>query len=218
MNTPQIETHETRTPQTPQTLFERERLPFPPVPKHLAASLQQQGQAWFSTSLLQATPYDMDHFLAEIEDDSGLPEYAVVGFDGHGTNSWAAHYYLVSDAVALFIQLPWGGAYLDVEPARAEIADLFGWAAELQSKLQIAHERRLIPDGWRLQVAASRFGQAGWRWLAAGRDNAALPWNSPGGMKATIQQALDDILGGKQVLHETLPASDHPSPQRQARR
>jgi hypothetical protein len=188
------------SPATPQSLFEVERLRVPPVPADLAASLSQQGEAVFTTRPLQATPYDLDYFLAEVEADPDLPAYAVVGFDGHGINSWAAHYYVVSDAIALFIQLPWGGAYLDPEPARAEIAELFDWAAKLQSKVQLASQQQKIPKGWRLEVAASRFGRAGWRWLMAGGDNAAASWNPAAGMKATIQEVLDDILSGKHVL------------------
>lgn len=186
--------------QSVKSLFDKEKLPFPPVPAHLAALLGPHGQTLLTTRPLQATPYELNRFLAELEANPELPEYAVVGFDGHGLNSWAAHYYLVTDAVALFIQLPWGGAYLDAEPARAQIVDMFDWAAKLQSKLQVASQQQKIPKGWRLQVAASRLERAGWRWLVAGRDNTTAPWNPPGGMKATIQQTLDDILSGKQVL------------------
>lgn len=185
---------------TPQALFDGERLPFPPVPAPLAASLRQHDRTVFTTRALKARPYHLDPFLHEVEAQPDMPAYAVVGLDGHGFNSWAAHYYLVDDAVALFIQLPWGGAYVDPEPARAEIADLFDWAAKLQSKLRLASEQNKIPKGWRLQVAASRLGHAGWRWLVAGRDNAATPWNPAGGMKATLQQLLDDVLSGKRVL------------------
>lgn len=60
--------------------------------------------------------------------------------------------------------------------------------------------QKKIPPGWRLQVSASRLGHAGWRWLVPGKDNAATPWNPPGGMKATLLGLFDDILGGKQVL------------------
>ena len=185
---------------TVEALFEGEQLPFPPVPAPLAAALRPQGPAWFATRTLQASPYGLDDFLEEIEANPAMPPYAVAGFDGHGINSWAAHCYVVSDAAALFIQLPWGGAYLDRDPAREEIADVFAWAARLQSKLQLAKQQKQIPTGWRLQVAASRIGHAGWRWLVAGQDNAATPWNSAAGMKAATEGLLDDILAGRQVL------------------
>lgn len=185
---------------TPQSQFEAEQLRFPPVPHHLAALLRQEGTAVFATRPLQETPYDLAHYLAEFEADLELSAYAIVGFDGHGTNSWAAHYYLVNDGLALFIQLPWGGAYLDPEPAREEIADLFDWAALLQSKMALASGRQLVPKNRRLEVAASRFSHAGWRWLEVGADNTTVPWQAAAGMKAALQQELDDILDLKRSL------------------
>jgi hypothetical protein len=190
---------------TAQTMFERERLPFPPVPAQLAASLQQQGPAWFATRPLTSTPYDFEHFFAEVEAQPGLPDYAVVGFDGHGTNSWAVHFYLVGNGIALFMQLPWGGAYLEPEPARAEITALFEWAKTLLSRLRLAESARKIPDGKRLQVAASRFSHAGWRWLDAGQDAAATRWNPSAGMKAAMLQELDDVIAGRLLLTASPP-------------
>jgi hypothetical protein len=185
---------------TPEAMFEREGLPVPPVPAALAALLRPHHRTLFATRPLKTSPYYLEPYLAELEADPALPAYAIVGFDGHGINSWAAHCYLVSGAAALFIQLPWGGAYLDPEPARADIADVFGWAATVQSRLEAAARQKKIPEGWRLQVAASRLRRAGWRWLAPGQDNAVRPWNQPAGMKAAILQNLDDVVNGKQVL------------------
>jgi hypothetical protein len=187
-------------PGTPQALFGAETLPAPPVPAHLAGLLRPQGRAVLASRPLPASPYDLEHFLSEIEADPCMSGYAIVGFDGYGTNSWAAHYYLVDHGLALFIQLPWGGAYLEPGPARAEIADLFEWAASLQSKLQLVHQRQLMPEGRRLQVAASRFVCAGWRWLVDGADNAAVPWEPATGMKADVLSLVDGILAGKDVL------------------
>lgn len=112
----------------------------------------------------------------------------MVGFDGHGTNSWAVHFYLVGTGIALFVKLPWGGAYMDPEPARAHIAEIFDWAAALLSRLQRAESAGHIPPGLRLQVAASQFDHAGWRWLGTGQDAAQAPWNPPSGMRAALLQ------------------------------
>ena len=103
-------------------------------------------------------------------------------------------------SLALFIQLPWGGAYLEPEPARAEITALFDWAKALLSRLRLAESAGKIPDGMRLEVAASRFSHAGWRWLDAGQDAAAIPWNPSAGMKAAMLQELDDVMGGRRLL------------------
>jgi hypothetical protein len=185
---------------TAQALFESERLPFPPVPEHLAVSLRQKASGWFATRPMQASPYYLDQFLAEVEAQPDMPDYAIVGFDGHGTNSWAMHYYLFSKAIALFIQLPWGGAYLEPEPARADIVAMLEWSANLQSRLHQADALHRIPDGWRLEVAASRFGHAGWRWIDASQDNAETPWNPPAGMKDAMLREIDNLIGGQRVL------------------
>jgi len=180
-----------------QALFAAEGLPFPPVPGHLASALSEQGRGWYATRPMRSSPYDLEHFLAEVETQPDVPDYAVVGFDGHGTNSWAVHYYLVGKSVALFIQLPWGGAYTDPEPARADIADMVEWAAKLQAGLQQAEALHRIPEGRRLVVVASRFGRAGWCWSRAGRDAAATPWNPPAGMMKAILAELDGLVGGQ---------------------
>jgi hypothetical protein len=183
-----------------QALFAAEGLPFPPVPGHLAPTLGEQERGWYATRPMQSTPYDLVHFLAEVETQPDVPDYAVVGFDGHGINSWAVHYYLVGKSVALFIQLPWGGAYTDPEPARADFAGMVEWAARLQSRLQQAEALHRIPDGMRLVVVASRFGRAGWRWLRAGRDEAGTPWNPPAGMMSAILAELDGLTSGQRTL------------------
>ncbi len=79
------------SPTTPHSRFEAEQLQFPPVPPHLVALLLRGDSAAFATKPLQQTPYDLGHYLDDFEADPGLSAYAVVGFDGHGTNSWAAH-------------------------------------------------------------------------------------------------------------------------------
>lgn len=183
-----------------QDLFAQEKLPFPPVPAALAAALQQQGRGWFATRPVAATPYQFEHFLAEVEQAGAETDYAVVGFDGHGTNSWAVHFYLVVEGLALFVQLPWGGIYLEPEPARADVAAMFDWAAALQGRVRQAVSAGKIPPGLRLEVAASRFAHAGWRWLAAGPDASATPWNPSAGMKAALLQELDEVIEGRRVL------------------
>ncbi len=178
-------------PTNAQSLFEIEKLPFPPMPVPLVTLLRQEGAAVFSTKMLNTSPYEFGHYLKEFESDSAIAPYALVGFAGHGINSWAVHFYIVHEGLALFIQLPWGGAYLEPEPARAKIADLFEWSALLQSKLSLARQMSGIPKAQWLQVAASHFSFAGWRWLEAGADRASVPWQEATGMKATLLQILD---------------------------
>lgn len=183
-----------------QALFAAEGLPFPPVPAHLASSLQAQGRGWHASRAVESTPYDLEHFLDEVTATPDVADYALVGFDGYGTNSWAVHYYLVTRSLALFVQMPWGGAYTDPERARADIAGMFEWAAKLQSRLQDAQALHAIADGTRLLVCASRVGHAGWRWIRAGEDADAAPWKPAAGMMSAILAELDDLAGGGRTL------------------
>lgn len=198
MNAPAKETtRDTALPGTALALFAGEELPFPPVPEALAGALQSQGRAWFATRPMASTPYDFHHFLNEIETQPDLADYAVVGFDGHGTNSWAVHFYMVAKGIALFIKLPWGGAYLEPGPARVQITEMFDWAAALLLQLQRAEVAGKVPPGMRLHVAASRFDHAGWRWVGAGQNAAQTPWNPAGGMRAAVRQELEEVIAGR---------------------
>jgi hypothetical protein len=182
---------------TAQDLFKSEQLQPPPVPARLAALLQPVGPSVFATRSLTQSPYDLEHYLLEFEAHPGLADYAVVGFDGYGINSWAAHYYLLSEGLALFIQLPWGGAYDEPGPARAAIAEFFDWAALLQSQMTLVRQKQLVSSKRRLQVAASQFSYAGWRWLDEGADYSAVPWNTVEGMMGAVEAELDELLARK---------------------
>ncbi|GKS92145.1 hypothetical protein [Acidovorax sp. SUPP2539] len=195
----------TALPGTAPALFVSEELPFPPVPAALAGALQAQGRAWFATRPVGSSPYDFHYFLNEVETQPDVADYAVVGFDGHGTNSWAVHFYLVQKGIALFIKLPWGGAYLEPEPARAQITEMFDWAAALLSQLKRAESAGKIPPGMRLHVAASRFDHAGWRWVAAGQNAAETPWNPAGGMRAAVLQELEGVIAGRALVDGANP-------------
>ena len=60
--------------ETAQALFEADGLPFPPVPAALAAALKPQAKGWFATRPVASSPYDIDHFLAEVEARPGPEE------------------------------------------------------------------------------------------------------------------------------------------------
>src|SRR5262245_19874489 len=85
-----------------RALFAGEDLPFPPLSSDLAAELREVGPGIFSTRPEESSPYNLEIFSLEAQSAPAVSNYALVGFDGHGINSWATHYYLVDDALALF--------------------------------------------------------------------------------------------------------------------
>lgn len=177
-------------------LFRNEQLPFPPLPAGLLPRLQPSGDAVFATAALSHGPYDLAHYVQSFEEETSPVDQAVIGFDGHGFNSWAVHCYIVHDGLALFIQLPWGGAFMDPEPVRAEIESVFAWATTLQAKMvQVRQAGSLPPDRW-LEVVASRLSHAGWRWIDKRSESELPPWQPAGGMKARLLEELDRLLPG----------------------
>ena len=105
-----------------QELWHKENLEFPPLPKLLQSQLQATTERVFSTRTLTIAPYNLNLYVEEFLKDPSPKEYALIGFDGYGTNTWALHYFLVAKPIAIFLQLPWGGIYLDTQLAARQIA------------------------------------------------------------------------------------------------
>ena len=184
-----------------RALFATEGLPFPPVPAELASALREARPNIFATRPVEVPPYTLAAYSLEVQAERAVPSYALVGFDGHGINSWAVHYYLVDDALALFIQLPWGGAYVEPDEARRTIEAVFSWAGTLQSKTRRAQRDGFIPPGWRLLVVGSRFDEPGWAWIPSpppGPD--VIVWQEGPDLRAAVDKALDDLFAGRARL------------------
>src|SRR5262245_3197191 len=133
-------------------LFAAEDLPFPPVPADLVHTLREVAPSVFSTRPLDASPYSLRFHSFEVPTNPDIQNYPVVGLDGHGINSWAVHYYLVEDALALFVHLSWGGAYVEPDKAPRTIKNVFVWAERLRAEVLRARNDGLIPPGWRMLV------------------------------------------------------------------
>jgi hypothetical protein len=184
-----------------RALFAAEELPFPPLPENMAMALREEGPNLFSTQPLEVDPYNLEVYSLEIQRDPAEPDYAVIGFDGHGVNSWAAHYYLVDGALALFIQLPWGGAYDEPDDGRRVITAAFTWAKKLQTDVRRAQQEALIPHGWRLLVVASRFARPGWAWVPQPSPGPeAIAWHAGAGVSKAVDGELADLLAGRKKL------------------
>jgi hypothetical protein len=185
-----------------RAIFAREDLPFPPLPPAMAPALMKCTDNVFATRKLEQTPYLLEHFRSEVRREA-VADYALVGFDGHGVNSWAVHYYLVDGALALFMQLAWGGAYMDPAEAREAIATAFAWAERLQERIRQASTQGLIPAGWRLLVVASEFAQPGWAWSPPPQpDPKPLDYvrQRPGKLMAMVDEALDKLFADGRPL------------------
>lgn len=108
-------------------LFQEAGLAIPNVPEQLAAGLKEQGKWLFSTRALNMSPYNLDHYVEERDQ----APYVVLAHSGHGANSYAIQYYLVSGPLRLFLHLGWGGVYDDAEADASKIRECFSLADKI---------------------------------------------------------------------------------------
>lgn len=167
----------------------------------LSSALAEHSPTIFSTRPLADTTYDLSAFLSELASSPAVPDYAVIGFDGYGYNSWAVHHYCVQPGLALFIQLSWGGAFANADADRAAIIRMSSWAQGLLLQVAQLREQGLIPSGWRLLVIASTFGRSGWAWLGpAASDDANPPLQTGGNLRDDVDASLTSIASGQTSL------------------
>lgn len=104
---------------------------LPPIPPELASRLKRLRPEAYSTRPLQVSPYDLLSFIEEACASPFPEDFVVVAQAGHGVNSHALHFYLALEKTVLLLQLPWGGAYMDVDACRGNIDRCFTAAEAL---------------------------------------------------------------------------------------
>lgn len=179
-----------------QAAFAGEGLPWPPVPTALAQRLAPRAEAIYATRSLPRGPYGIARYVDEAIAQPAIPDYAVVGFDGHGTNSWAAHVFLLLPGLALFVQVPWGGVYTDAQASTRRMQELFEWAGRLIPQVQACAQAGRIAAGERLVVVASQIVPSRWAWVQAPALAQPVAWNIGAGMLASVEASLAQRLTG----------------------
>jgi transcription elongation factor Elf1 len=138
-----------------EAVFAHYDLPTWPIPESFRPALRKPDDwLWTTREIDPMEMYFFRRYLAEATDPSNV-DYLAISHAGHGVNSYALSYHLVTGPLGLFAQVLWGGVYADDDRARQRLrrqADLM---------------RRLIPlaeaaaTGWdgrrRLIVAESAF-------------------------------------------------------------
>lgn len=149
--------------QAAKVVFQGENLVFPPIPEPFRDTLKTIRDNIWGANASQSDLYPVEVFVSGL--GSGTQDYLLMGFDGHGTSSWALHYYLVTDRLALFIQKGWGNAFDDDEIARGRIKGTFGFVVRLLQELEQAEKEGNLPAGQRLAIVDSDFGNSRWAWV-----------------------------------------------------
>ena len=139
-------------------------IPFPPIPKTLSEYLMPLSEVAFGSCQTNAPLYNLethlDHLLNQWPSD-----YVMYGLSGHGFNSRALHYYLVTDQCALFIQRS-----LPVLPPSsfqpAQFSQLMQQSIELSCHpaLDSSHSQLIVVDSDILYGRIGRYqsGQLNW--------------------------------------------------------
>ena len=162
-----------------QQLFAQQGLPFPALPQTLASALQEHSPTLFGTQALDASPTTWGQLRSGGAGHPATPDSLVLGIDGHGTNSWALHYFVTLGPLALFIAA-WGGAYMEADQARDKIRRVFAWADTLTQRVQRLQQAgpRLIRE--RLVVVIDPMPHPCW---------VQLPWPAAGAVQISGTKA-----------------------------
>jgi hypothetical protein len=168
-----------------KALFEKEGIPFPPIPDDLVASVKELKPWVFGTRVDAPSPYALSTFGQEAE-TTFVDDYLIFGHDGHGTNSWAMHYYLVRGCLALFIQTAWGGIYTNSDNASQILAYYFSQAAKLITLIEEKEELGKLARPQRLIVVVSDFIRSSWKL-------SEIPETSEEGWEYTLR-ALEEAI------------------------
>lgn len=140
-------------------LFAASGLTVPLVPWELRRRLREHAPWRYATRPLGWSPYSIEVYLAEAE-RYRVPDYAVLAHAGHGVNSYAIHYFLVHRRLRLFVQIGWGGSYMDGREAR-DVWDAFAFCDRIVAAAnRVSHAR--VPDGAYVTIAVSNFYGHGW--------------------------------------------------------
>lgn len=177
-----------------EAFLRTEGLVLPGLPAALAAQMRERAPGIYATRALEAPPYALQAHVGALLRSAQPGDFAVVALDGHGVQSWAFHFYLVDGPLALFIQLPWGGAYSDATTARTEIERVLAWARPLPQRLAELQQQGHLQPAQKLLVVLTRFSESRWTWVqptaAAGQD---IAWRASARMLGDIDAHLDHL-------------------------
>ena len=142
-----------------QAQFEKAGLAFPYLPPEMLAAFKAKTDWLYGTRTGVPNLYNLDWFVNEVVTQT-VENYLLLGYAGRGSNSWAIHYYLVRDHLALFLQLSWGGVYGNKADDNLRIAGIFEETAKL---IELVEQTGVFKLPERLVVVKSDF--YGSRWL-----------------------------------------------------
>jgi hypothetical protein len=170
-----------------RALFEKENLPFPPLPENVANTWQKLDidDGSFATRRLNSSLYDLNTYFQEAQTGE-IPNYVALGFAGHGINSRAVHAYFVEGPLAAFLQLRWANVYDDPYGTQTRVKGAFALTEKLLKEASSVDGQGGFKSGRRMMVKFSDFSGSGWGWA-----NQADSWQETGDL--TLLDALSTL-------------------------
>jgi hypothetical protein len=109
--------------------FEEAGLPTPPVPEQFRARIDEIAQQTWATGPVD--PFLLYAFGVTRESLSALgTDSFAVSHAGHGANSYAISLLLAVPGLTVAVQEGWGGAYMEPDEARSDVAGMFDAVAD----------------------------------------------------------------------------------------
>jgi hypothetical protein len=168
-------------------LFTDAGLAFPPLPADLETALEPRGDSVFGTRPAEPPLYTIEGW---VEPALRGEEFAMLGMDGHGVNSWATHFYLSRGPVTLLLQVPAGGAYMEPAETAERVEGTWGLATQLLEQVDAALSAGRWPLGRGLIILQTGFGESRRAWIDAG-DRGEPAWESS---PTALADALLDLF------------------------
>lgn len=147
-----------------KSLLNNVGLNFPPLPPDLEPKFKQRDRWCFSTKPVTVSPYCFDEYVRE-GSKSRVQDYMLLS---HGANSYAWHYYLVSGQLRVFLQLGWGGAYMNPDETTRAVNECFGLVSRLFTNVQKKRDADRLRSENQLIIVGSEFYGSYWM-LGGGR-------------------------------------------------
>ncbi len=142
-------------------LFTQEGIPFPFVPPEMRPAFAELSKWVYGTRPDAPWLYEIRKYVREAGTEP-VADYLLFGHAGHGIQSYAMHYYVVRGPLALFLQIGWGGAYMDKDKAARNMATRFAQAEELIQAVEAAQREDRFRPGERLIISTSDFYGSSW--------------------------------------------------------
>ena len=100
--------------------FKEANLAFPKIPHALVEDFEEHSPWTYASIKDFDWPYELKAYLPLLDYEKVM-DFAILSHTGHGSSSYAVHYYLFYKNLRMLLQMNWGGVYTNEKTAMFEI-------------------------------------------------------------------------------------------------